>query len=96
MTRITADLVGAPTAPGVQLVLLVELLRRALGDDVLIELSGVTPMIRASLVAFGVPGNVIVTDSRGRSWAGDLGEQCDVTVRDDTLTSGDVTINTRL
>ena len=66
--KLTIDLTGAPTAPAAQLVLLVRLLRRTLGDGVLIELSGVTPMIRTSLVVFGVPRDVAVIDSRGRSW----------------------------
>lgn len=67
--KLTIDLAGAPTTPVAQLVLLVRLLRRTLGDGVTIELAGVTPMIRTSLVAFGLPGEVTVIDSRGRSWS---------------------------
>ena len=67
--KLTIDLAGAPTAPVAQVVLLVRLLRRTLGDGVTIELAGVTPMIRTSLVAFGLPADVTVIDSRGRSWS---------------------------
>jgi hypothetical protein len=67
--KLTIDLGGAPTAPAAQLVLLVKLLRRVLGDGVTIELAGVTPMIRTSLVAFDLPEHVTVIDSRGRSWS---------------------------
>ncbi|NGY65125.1 hypothetical protein G7043_40075 [Lentzea sp. NEAU-D13] len=66
--KLTVDLAGAPTAPGAQLVLLVKLLRRTLGNGVLIELSGVRPTILASLVAFGIPRDVTVIDPRGRPW----------------------------
>ncbi|MEU0878186.1 hypothetical protein ABZ345_06275 [Lentzea sp. NPDC005914] len=66
--KLTIDLAGAPTAPGSQLVMLVRLLRRTLGNGVHIELSGVGPMIRTSLTAFGIPRDVTVTDLRGRSW----------------------------
>lgn len=66
--KLTIDLTGALTAPGAQLVMLVRLLRRTLGDGVLIELSGVGPMILTSLVAFGIPRDVTVIDSRGRPW----------------------------
>jgi ABC-type transporter Mla MlaB component len=68
--KVTIDLAGAPTAPGAQLVVLVRLLRRTLGEGVLIELSGVTPTILTSLVAFGIPQDVTVIDSRGRPWTG--------------------------
>jgi hypothetical protein len=68
--KLTIDLAGAPTAPGAQLVLLVKLLRRNLGDGVVIELTGVAPAIRTSLVAFGIPRDVAVIDTSGRSWAG--------------------------
>ena len=64
--KLTVDLAGALTAPGAQLVMLVRLLRRTLGNGVLIELSGVRPTILASLVAFGIPQDVTVIDSRGR------------------------------
>lgn len=66
--KLTIDLAGAPTAPGAQLILLITLLRRVLGNGVLIELSGVRPTILASLVAFGIPRDVAVIDSRGRPW----------------------------
>jgi hypothetical protein len=66
--KLTIDLAGAPTAPGAQLVLLVRLLRRTLGNGVLVELSGVRSTILASLVAFGIPRDVAVIDSRGRRW----------------------------
>lgn len=66
--KLTIDLAGAPTVPGAQLVLLVSLLRRVLGNGVLIELSGVRPTILVSLVAFGIPPDVAVIDSRGRPW----------------------------
>jgi hypothetical protein len=66
--KLTIDLAGAPTAPGAQLVLLVRLLRRTLGNGVLIELSGVRPTILTSLVAFGIPRDVTVIDARGRPW----------------------------
>lgn len=66
--KLTIDLAGAPTAPGAQLILLVKLLRRTLGSGVLIELSGVRPTILTSLVAFGIPREVAVIDSRGRPW----------------------------
>lgn len=66
--KLTIDLAGAPTAPGAQLVMLVRLLRRTLGNGVLIELSGVAPTILTSLVAFGIPRDVTVIDSRGRPW----------------------------
>jgi hypothetical protein len=68
--KLTVDLSGAPTAPGAQLVLLARLLRRTLGNGVPIELSGVGPTILASLVAFGVPRDVVVIDSSGRPWTG--------------------------
>ncbi|HUQ54818.1 MAG TPA: hypothetical protein VM306_04155 [Lentzea sp.] len=61
---------GAPTVPGAQLVMLVKLLRRTLGKGVLIELAGVKPTILGSLVAFGIPLDVAVIDSRGRPWTG--------------------------
>ncbi|KOV87906.1 hypothetical protein [Nocardia sp. NRRL S-836] len=67
--KLTVDLAGAPAAPVAQLVLLGRLLRQALGGGVLLELAGVTPMIYTSLVAFGVPRDVTVIDTRGRRWA---------------------------
>ncbi|MFJ8962444.1 hypothetical protein ACIRG5_23935 [Lentzea sp. NPDC102401] len=66
--KLTIDLAGAPAVPGAQLVLLVTLLRRTLGDGVIVELSGVKPTILGSLVAFGIPPDVAVIDSRGRPW----------------------------
>ena len=66
--KLTIDLAGAPAVPGAQLVMLVKLLRRTLGNGVLVELSGVKPTILASLVAFGIPPDVAVIDSRGRPW----------------------------
>ncbi|GHH39429.1 hypothetical protein [Lentzea cavernae] len=66
--KLTIDLDGAPSVPGAQLVMLVKLLRRKLGNGVLIELAGVRPTILGSLVAFGIPPDVTVIDSRGRPW----------------------------
>src|SRR6476469_771014 len=66
--RITSDLSGAPTVPGAQLILLVTLLRHAIGNNVDITLSGVKPAILGSLVAFDIPPDVVLIDSRGRRW----------------------------
>jgi hypothetical protein len=68
--RITIDLAGAPTVPASQLILLVTLLRHAIGNGVQITLSGVTPAIMGSLVTFDTPPDVVLIDSRGRRWAG--------------------------
>ncbi|WP_143035803.1 hypothetical protein [Lentzea fradiae] len=68
--KLVVDLDGATDVPVVQLVMLVKLLRRNLGGGVHIELSGVRPAVVGSLVAFGIPQDVSVTDSRGRAWTG--------------------------
>jgi hypothetical protein len=64
------DLSEAVELPQAQLVLLVNLVRAIVGDGTTITLSGVRPMNVGSLVAFGLPGDVVVIDSRGRRWAG--------------------------
>lgn len=66
---LTIDMSAAPAAPAAQLVLLVTLLRNALGNDVRITLSGVRPAILGSLVTFDIPRGVVLIDSRGRRWA---------------------------
>lgn len=68
--HLTLDLSAVTTVPIAQLVLLVDLLRRDLGNHVAITLSGVRPAILGSLVAFSIPRGVDVIDSRGRRWRG--------------------------
>jgi hypothetical protein len=67
--ELAIDMSAASTAPAAQLVLLVTLLRNALGNDVRITLSGVRPAILGSLVTFDIPRGVVLIDSRGRRWA---------------------------
>jgi hypothetical protein len=55
--------------PQAQLILLVTLLRSIVGPDTPITLSGVRPMNLGSLVAYDLPGDVVVVDTRGRTWS---------------------------
>lgn len=68
--RLTIDLSAATDVPSAQLVLLVTLLRNALGGGVEITLSGVRPMVLGGLVTFDLPDDVVLIDARGRRWAG--------------------------
>ena len=68
--RLVIDLSAAATVPSAQLVVLVNLLRAALGNEVEIGLSGVRPMVLGSLVSFDLPHDVAVLDARGRRWTG--------------------------
>ena len=68
--EVILDLSEASTIPHSALVLLVNLLRRTLGDDVTITLAGVSPAILAPLTAFDLPNGVAVIDSRRRRWSG--------------------------
>lgn len=68
--EVDIDLSEAVELPQAQLVLLVNLVRAIVGDGTTITLSGVRPMNVGSLVAFGLPEDVVVIDSRGRRWAG--------------------------
>lgn len=66
--EVVLDLSEASAVPHSALVLLVNLLRRTLGDDVTITLAGVGPAILAPLTAFDLPERVAVIDSRRRRW----------------------------
>lgn len=68
--EVVLDLSDVSVVPGSALVLLVNLLRRTLGDGVGITLTGVRPAILASLTAFDLPDGVAVIDSRRRRWPG--------------------------
>lgn len=68
--KLTIDMSDAATVPGAQLILLINLLRQALGSDVGITLSGVKPAITGALVTFDLPGDVVLIDARGRRWPG--------------------------
>jgi hypothetical protein len=67
-SELVIDLSHATELPQAQLILLVTLLRRIVGDRTTITLSGVRPMILGSLVAFDLPKDVVVVDTRGRRW----------------------------
>lgn len=67
-SEVIIDLSHAAELPQAQLILLVTLLRRIVGNGTTITLSGVRPMILGSLVAFDLPDNVVVVDTRGRRW----------------------------
>lgn len=62
------DLSHAAVLPQAQLTLLVNVVRPIVGAGTTITLSGVRPMILGSLVAFDLPGDVVVVDTRGRRW----------------------------
>lgn len=64
------DLSEAAELPQAQLVLLVSLLRAVVGNGTTITLSGVRPRNVGWLVAYDLPGDVVVIDSRGRRYAG--------------------------
>ncbi len=66
--ELVIDLSDAAQVPLSPLVLLVDLLRGVVGHGTTITLSGVRPMILGSLVAYGVPEDVVVIDNRGRRW----------------------------
>jgi hypothetical protein len=66
--ELVIDLSHATALPQAQLILLVTLLRGIVGDGTTITLSGVRPMVLGSLVAFDLPGDVVVVDTRGRRW----------------------------
>ena len=68
-SELIIDLSHAAELPQSQLILLVTLLRRIVGDGPTITLSGVRPMILGSLVGFGLPDDVVVVDTRGREWS---------------------------
>lgn len=68
--ELVLDLSDVSEVPHSSLVLLVNLLRRTLGKDVRITLSGLDPMIQGLLTAFGLPRSVAVVDSRHRRWPG--------------------------
>ncbi len=67
--EVTLDLSEVSAVPHSALVLLVNLLRRTLGDAVTITLAGVRPAILAPLTAFELPDGVAVIDSRRRRWS---------------------------
>lgn len=67
-SEVIIDLSHAAELPQAQLILLVTLLRRIVGNGTTITLSGVRPMILGSLVAFDLPEDVVVVDTRGRRW----------------------------
>jgi hypothetical protein len=66
------DLTGVPPVGNcAELVLLVNLLRRACGPGLTIKLVGVTPALAAPLISGGVgDDDVVVVDTRGRWWSG--------------------------
>jgi ABC-type transporter Mla MlaB component len=64
------DLSDVPVVPHSALMLLVTLLRRTLGDDVTITLTGVSAAVLPPLTAFDLPHGVAVIDSRRRRWSG--------------------------
>lgn len=66
---LTIDMSDAPNVPSAQLILLVNLLRHALGNGVEITLFGVKPTILGAFVTFDLPRDVVLIDSRGRRWA---------------------------
>ncbi len=68
--EIIIDLSEATAAPPAQLVLLVTLLRRTLGPEAIITLSGVRPSVLSALVPFDLPPGTVVLDSRGRTGRG--------------------------
>lgn len=68
--EVILDLSEVSAVPHSALVLLANLLRRALGDNVTITLAGVSPAILAPLTAFDLPDGVAVIDSRRRRWSG--------------------------
>lgn len=67
---VVLDLTGVSEVPHSALILLVTLLRRTLGDDVAITLTGVGPAVLAPLTALEFPPGVEVIDSRRRRWPG--------------------------
>lgn len=67
-SELIIDLSHAAQLPQAQLTLLLNLLRPIVGDGTTITLSGVRPMILGSLVAFDLPDDVVVVDTRGRRW----------------------------
>lgn len=68
--EVILDLSDVSVVPHSALMLLVTLLRRALGDDVTITLTGVSAAVLAPLTAFDLPHGVAVIDSRRRRWPG--------------------------
>lgn len=67
-SELIIDLSRAAELPQAQLTLLLSLLRHIVGNGTTITLSGVRPMILGSLVAFDLPDDVVVVDTRGRRW----------------------------
>lgn len=65
--RLLIDLSDVVTVPGAPLVLLLNLLRQALGDDVTITVAGARPAVTGALAA-DLPDDVVLIDARGRRW----------------------------
>lgn len=68
--EVILDLTDVSNVPHSALVLLVNLIRRTLGDGVTITLTGVSPAVLAPLTASAFPDGVVVIDSRRRTWPG--------------------------
>jgi hypothetical protein len=67
-SELIIDLSQVVELPQSQLILLLNLSRRIIGNDVTITLSGVRPTILGPLVGFELPDGVVVFDARGRRW----------------------------
>lgn len=68
--EVILDLTDVSSVPHSALILLVNLLRRTLGDDLTVTLAGVSPAVLAPLTASDFPDGVVAIDSRGRRWPG--------------------------
>ena len=68
--NVVVDLSAVPPAPTcAPLLMLFGLIRRLLNPDAQIVVTGVSPAVRACLVA-DLPKGVTVVDRRGRRWSG--------------------------
>jgi ABC-type transporter Mla MlaB component len=69
--HIVLDLSAVPPTPiAAPLLFLVHLLRRLVNDKGKIDVIGVTPALRAALIAYDLPDNITVIDAHGRRWPG--------------------------
>lgn len=68
--ELVLDLSAVPPVPVLApLLLLIRLLRRLLGPDGRMDVTGVNPALVGALTAFDLPDGVGLVDTRGRRWS---------------------------